>query len=191
MRSICFFDIDGTISAPRFRHNNSFVMGFSLQNWIRFCNEQKEHAYDYCAVVQPIIDFARDLKDRNWRNVILTVAKSDGEKLAKRAFLKNRKLIDTGILPILPLNEIHAVSPDTPVPDGTVIVRSISTQPDLFDAIIFVDNDMDKIPVMLAYGEDPSVCALVDDTQSILWPAHDAGIQAIHPVNILTGTITC
>ena len=89
---IAFFDMDGTITAPRFLDDGKPVVGFNLERWIEHCETQREHAYDHCGMQKTTIDFARKLKTEGYELRILTVAMSEGERVAKRHFIAERGL---------------------------------------------------------------------------------------------------
>ena len=92
MPKVAFFDMDGTITAPRFIDNGEYVCGFNLRAWVAHCERLKEKSYDACSVLQPVVDFAKQLASDNIPCIILTVACSKGEHIAKRAFLKDHGL---------------------------------------------------------------------------------------------------
>jgi len=59
------------------------ILGFDKPEWIKFCNEQQEKAYDKCIPVPFIIDTASKLRDKGYDTRILTVTMSPGEQVAK------------------------------------------------------------------------------------------------------------
>jgi FMN phosphatase YigB (HAD superfamily) len=88
-----FFDMDGTICAPKFiMENGEEVIGFSPTKWIAFCNKMREKAYDNCPLIQPAVEFAKTLKNDGYTLYILTCTLSGGERTAKREYLLNNDL---------------------------------------------------------------------------------------------------
>ena len=63
--------------------------------------------------------------------------------------------------------------------------------PDLFDDMIFVNRDSEKLTVIKERAEAAgcllSECVLVEDTFSTLLKAHEQGIRAIHISNLIAG----
>ena len=92
MTKDAFFDFDGTIAAPRFNGGSGYVIGFNPPDWVGFCNERREHAYERAAIIWPSISFAEKLKARGVRIRILTVTLSEGERIAKDTFLREHGL---------------------------------------------------------------------------------------------------
>jgi len=89
---LAFFDMDGTIAAPRYLDNGKPVIGFDAQGWINFCNETQPDAYAICEVIQPVIDFAKQLKEKGYTLYILTMSLSEAEEISKRNFVRQMKL---------------------------------------------------------------------------------------------------
>lgn len=83
-----FFDMDGTLVAPVFYlpDRKESVGGFREAEWKAFCTKRGATAYDDCVPVGPVMDYARKLRDDGVDVYILTVAMSDGERLAKIAW---------------------------------------------------------------------------------------------------------
>ena len=91
-QKIAFFDMDGTLAAPRYLDHGTPVIGFDAQGWIKFCQREKEHAYDLCAVIEPVLDFAKQLKANDYKLFILTVALCPAEQAAKHSFIQQHRL---------------------------------------------------------------------------------------------------
>lgn len=89
---IAFFDMDGTIAAPRFLDKGKPVIGFDAQGWIDYCNETQPDAYAISELIQPVVDFARQLKDKGYLLYILTMSLSKGEEASKWHFVRQMKL---------------------------------------------------------------------------------------------------
>ena len=82
-----WFDMDGTIVAPRFRTREGMRVGFPPAQWREFCRQAGFHAYADCLPVPPVVAFADELKRLGYSTRILTVTLSDEEKDAKRYWL--------------------------------------------------------------------------------------------------------
>lgn len=89
---IAFFDMDGTIAAPRYLVNDKYVIGFPADGWIDFCKQKQEHAYDECETITPVLEFAKQLKAEGCTLYILTVSLCTAEQAAKHAFIKKHHL---------------------------------------------------------------------------------------------------
>ena len=63
---IAFFDMDGTIAAPRYIDKGKPVIGFDAQGWIDYCNKTQPDAYAICKVIQP----SRRLRQKTQRERI-------------------------------------------------------------------------------------------------------------------------
>ena len=46
-----FFDVDGTLSVPIFQENDSFVIGFSEEDWKKYCMWHKEDIFSTLLLV--------------------------------------------------------------------------------------------------------------------------------------------
>lgn len=69
-------------------------------------------------------------------------------------------------------------------------VKFVKTKlPDLFDEVITVGHDADKIPVMLkkaaGMGASAIDCEIVEDTYATILKSNDAGIKATHISSII------
>jgi len=88
MIKFAFFDLDGTLSVPRYFTNGQFVTGFTDEGWFNHCETMREHAYDYCLPVQPVKRYAEELLNEGARLFVLSLAQTEGERLAKIQFVK-------------------------------------------------------------------------------------------------------
>lgn len=89
-KKVAFFDMDGTLVAPFFKtESGAVVLGFSKPEWLAFCNEKKEHAYDECVPVLRMIETANMFAENGYVIKILTVVLSEGEKLAKEHWVES------------------------------------------------------------------------------------------------------
>ena len=89
MVKLAYFDIDGTLSAPRYPDGNgSFVIGFSVEGWERYCEDMQERGYLSCGILPPVRDFAAGLKAAGVTLYILSAATYTSEELAKKTFIR-------------------------------------------------------------------------------------------------------
>lgn len=89
-----FFDVDGTLAAPVYRENGRAVTGFLGKAWTRYCDGARERTYDDVPLVEPVVAFALRLLAAGWDIKVLTVTLSDGERVAKSAWLENKRIAD-------------------------------------------------------------------------------------------------
>ena len=89
---IAFFDMDGTIAAPRYIDKGKPVIGFDAQGWIDYCNKTQPDAYAICKVIQPVVDFAKKLKEEGYLLYILTMSLSKAEENSKWEFVRQMNL---------------------------------------------------------------------------------------------------
>lgn len=89
MIKYAFFDLDGTLSVPRYYTDGQFVTGFSDEGWMNHCETMREHAYDYCLPVQPVKRYAEELLNEGAELYILSMAQYEGEKKAKIEFVNS------------------------------------------------------------------------------------------------------
>lgn len=124
-KRIAFFDMDGTIAAPLFRTDeNVLTDGFPPQDWIKFCTDRGYKAYELCPAMEPVLDFAKRLKDAGYELRVLTIAMSEGEKVGKVTWKHNHPDVDALFDSVIfasdanaKLDEIEAAGP------GTVLVN--------------------------------------------------------------------
>ena len=83
-----FFDVDGTLSVPIFQENDSFVIGFSEEDWKKYCMRHKEDSYEYCKPVLPVKRYAQKLKEQDVKLYVLTTSGSKEETAAKEKFIR-------------------------------------------------------------------------------------------------------
>lgn len=88
MTKYAFFDLDGTLSVPRYFTNGQFVTGFNDEGWFNHCETMREHAYDYCLPIQPVKRYAEELLNEGAGLYVLSLAQTEGERLAKDEFIK-------------------------------------------------------------------------------------------------------
>lgn len=85
---LAFFDVDGTLSVPRYRNNGQYVIGFSEEDWVTHCVTSGENAYDDCLPVAPARRHAEALKQAGARLFVLTTSMSEAETAAKKKFIR-------------------------------------------------------------------------------------------------------
>lgn len=84
-----FFDIDGVLSAMAYYDEKSddMVIGFSDEDWNRYCENEGVYAYRYCSPVPFIKDFIAQLKEDGCTLYVLSTVASQMEMQAKILFL--------------------------------------------------------------------------------------------------------
>lgn len=88
MIKIAFFDIDGTLSAPCYPDGKGgFVIGFSVEDWEKYCNACDDEGYLSCGILPPVKEFAGSLAGRGAELYVLSAAVYESEKNAKRRFI--------------------------------------------------------------------------------------------------------
>lgn len=85
---LAFFDIDGTLSVPRYWIDGRFQIGTDEQGWIDYCLEHREDSYEFCYGSAPVRAHAEELKKSGCRLFVLSSIASDLEKDAKTKFAK-------------------------------------------------------------------------------------------------------
>lgn len=85
---LAFFDIDGTLCAPRFiNDHNEIVTGFTKKKWIEYCIKHGESAYQNCKPVKQIFKLAERLHDNGYAVFALSTAEPE-EHEAKIRFVR-------------------------------------------------------------------------------------------------------
>lgn len=87
MTKLAFFDIDGTLSVPRFRIGGKMTLGVTAEEWIAFCKQVKEHAYDDSVGVKPVRAYAEKLKKEGATLFVLSSVLTSEEEAAKTRFV--------------------------------------------------------------------------------------------------------
>lgn len=83
-KKIAFFDMDGTLVAPKFFDGERDYRSFPAEEWIRFCQEHGKDTYRHCMPLLPVFEFARLLRDKGGYELrIATVIMSNEEAQAK------------------------------------------------------------------------------------------------------------
>lgn len=90
-RRVAFFDLDGTLVAPRFYIDTAPVIGFVPNDWAAYCKNHVD-AYKHSIVVPSIINYARNLDSIGWELHILTAADTKPDMDAKSGFIKSSVL---------------------------------------------------------------------------------------------------
>lgn len=86
---LAFFDLDGTLSAPRYVGADGVpVIGFPVDEWKSFTAEKQEHSYDACRPVPYVQSFAENLKKKGVRLFVLSLTLYPGETLGKHRFIE-------------------------------------------------------------------------------------------------------
>lgn len=86
---LAFFDIDGTLSAPRYINDKGqAVIGFTKEGWKDYTDRHWEHSYDDCMAVPYVRDFALQLHNAGIRMYVLSTSQFPGETAAKHVFVE-------------------------------------------------------------------------------------------------------
>ena len=88
MIKLAFFDMDGTLCAPRFYVNGKTVGGMSDEAWLAFCEKNGEDTYRFCKPVPIVTEYAQKLRDHGAKIYVLSTSQTSWEKAAKQKFVK-------------------------------------------------------------------------------------------------------
>ena len=88
MVRLAFFDMDGTLCAPRFYVGGKIVGGMSDTAWLAFCEKNGEDTYRFCKPVPMVTEYAEQLKDHGAKIYVLSTAQTAPERAAKSKFVK-------------------------------------------------------------------------------------------------------
>ena len=84
---LVFFDMDGTLSVPIYKDaEGNDVLGFSQEEWERYCVLNGEDTYQYCKPVEPVRQYAKRRKAEGAKLFVLTTSSMSFENDAKRKF---------------------------------------------------------------------------------------------------------
>ncbi len=86
MIKLAFFDMDGTLCAPRFYVDGKTAAGMSDTAWLEYCAKNGEDTYRFCKPVPSVVEYAQELKSHGAKLYILSMSMSDAESAAKRKF---------------------------------------------------------------------------------------------------------
>lgn len=85
---LAVFDVDGTLSAPQYRDiDGNPVIGFSLEEWIGYCKERGNSAYQFCKPIPGVLPFLQGLKKAGAVLEVVSTALSAEERMAKAVFV--------------------------------------------------------------------------------------------------------
>lgn len=90
MIRFAFFDVDGTLSVPRYLIDGEIRIGTTDEGWIEFCETHKENSYDLCHAVPCVKEHAEMLKKNGARLFVLSTVMSPYEKDAKTKFVQEK-----------------------------------------------------------------------------------------------------
>ena len=86
---LAFFDVDGTLSAPQYPHENGRMdIGFTQDGWAAYCEKTGVHAYDFCRSLPPVRTFAEELHRSGVRLFVLSSCFHPNEHAAKTTFVQ-------------------------------------------------------------------------------------------------------
>lgn len=84
MTKLVFFDMDGTLCAPRFYVDGKTVGGMSDTAWLQYCEKNGEDTYRFCKPVPVVTEYAQQSKAHGAKVYILSTSWSEQESAAKR-----------------------------------------------------------------------------------------------------------
>ncbi len=86
---LAFFDVDGTLSAPQYPHEDGRMdIGFTEGGWMAYCEKTGVHGYDFCRPLSPVRSFAEKLHSGGTRLFVLSSCLHPNEHAAKTAFIQ-------------------------------------------------------------------------------------------------------
>ena len=86
---LAFFDVDGTLSAPQYPHEDgSMDIGFTAEGWLTYCEKTGEDGYAFCKPLPPVKEFAVTLRQSSCRLFVLSSCFHPNEPAAKRKFIR-------------------------------------------------------------------------------------------------------
>ena len=92
---LAFFDVDGVLSAPRYwTEDGEYVIGFSDQGWVDFCEKEGEDAYKLCDPIPGVTEYIEKLKSEGAKLFVLSTTASKAEISAKIKYLDRLYLGD-------------------------------------------------------------------------------------------------
>lgn len=105
MIKAAFFDMDGTISVPRYMLDGKLKPCMTNKEWEDYNATYKEEGYKDCKPIKAVIDYAYRLKGEGAKVVLISCVFSKPEILGKEVFLEKycKDLFD----------EIHFVGSDS------------------------------------------------------------------------------
>ena len=123
---LAFFDVDGVLSAPEYRDQGEAVIGFTEEEWLHWCEEEKEAGYRYCKPLPPVRSFAEKQKREGSRLFVLTATAGDLETKAKEVFVREHypHLFDA-VLPVSHENQKVAVIREMAKENGIPLTQSM------------------------------------------------------------------
>lgn len=83
----CFFDVDGTLSAPAYMVNGQMCIGMTDEKWTNYLEEHADDTYEYCSEIPKIKEYALKRKAEGAAMIILTASSGEMEDRAKKKFI--------------------------------------------------------------------------------------------------------
>jgi hypothetical protein len=83
---LAFFDVDGTLSVPRYLIDGQMKIG-TQDGWIEYCVNHGADTYDDCLPVEPARLYAKALKTSGATLYALSTSQTSFEHAAKQKFL--------------------------------------------------------------------------------------------------------
>lgn len=83
-----FFDVDGTLSEPRYMVDGQLKIGLFFDRWNAYCLEHKEETYKDCRTIPVVKEHALKRKMCGARLYVLSTSLSEEETRAKKRFIE-------------------------------------------------------------------------------------------------------
>jgi len=83
----CFFDVDGTLSAPAYMMDGKLNIGMTDEAWFNYLEEHGEDTYEYCKAVPKVKEYALRRKAEGAKMFVLTTSSGETEDRAKKKFI--------------------------------------------------------------------------------------------------------
>jgi hypothetical protein len=83
---LAFFDVDGTLSVPRYLIDGQMKIG-TQDGWIEYCVTHGADTYNDCLPVEPVRRYAEKLKGNGAELYALSTSQTSYEHAAKQKFL--------------------------------------------------------------------------------------------------------
>ena len=84
---LIFFDVDGTLSAPKYLVDGEFRIGMTDAKWLIYCEQNGEDTYQYCEPVPMVKRYAQKRKKDGARLFVLTTCQGEDEFRGKEKFV--------------------------------------------------------------------------------------------------------
>ena len=82
-----FFDVDGTLSVPRYDMGGELTIGSTSEEWAAYCRLHGDDTYEFCTGVGPVRAYAEKLKAEGVPIYVLSAVICEEEARAKDKFV--------------------------------------------------------------------------------------------------------